>query len=54
MNNKQELLNACKKALQFVKKLEKNYTPYPIEPNSNSGLNWDIRYILRDAIKNAK
>ena len=45
------LLEACKKAKKFVKKLKFMNV---VEPNSNSGLDWDIRYTLDQVINQAE
>jgi len=48
---RKELLKLCKESLKFINKLEKNYCPFPIPPNSDSGLDWDIRYKLIEVMK---
>lgn len=42
-----ELLAALKDAQKFIRKLEKLEV---VEVNSNSGLDWDVRFIIRAAI----
>ena len=52
-NSHEKLLKACRAAQRFLDDLYNDYTPAPIEPNSNSGLDWDTRYLLQDAIAEA-
>lgn len=45
------LLKVCKEANSFIKKLSKMGV---LETNSNSGLDWDMRYKLPQAINEAE
>lgn len=48
-----DLLAACKAAQRFLDDLEPIAIDNNIEPNSNSGLDWDTRFIIQDAIAKA-
>ena len=37
-----DLLEALRDALRFIAYVRENYTPNPIPPNSDSGLDWDV------------
>lgn len=48
-----DLLKVVGQALRFLDDLYNNYTPHIIPPNSDSGLDWDVRGNLREAIYKA-
>jgi len=45
-----KLADALREAKQFIATLYKEYTPNIIPPNSDSGLNWDVRYAIDAAL----
>lgn len=53
ISEREDLLTACKAAQRFLDDLEPIAIDNNIEPNSNSGLDWDTRFIIQDAIAKA-
>lgn len=53
VNSHAGLVEALKRAKKFFKALERGYTPTPIPPNSDSGLDWDAPLAVIAALRAA-